>query len=561
MVESMAGERLFGVGVSAGRAAGPVVRVVGAQPEPASTPAPPDPGTEAARIEPAMAAVAEALRNRASRARGDAREVLETTAAMAADPALRKQAERAVLDGALPAARAVYEAANGFSATLAAAGGYLAERVRDVQDVRDRIVAELLGVAAPGVPELTRPAVLVARDLAPADTAGLDPSTVLALVTEEGGPTSHTAILARSLGIPAVVACRGILDRGELAGVVVDGDTGTVDIPGGAVEVVTVRDTGAAPIVWSGRAATRDGHPVKILANVGSVADAEAAAASGAGGVGLFRTEFCYLSAAEEPTVSAQRAEYAAILTAFHGKPVVVRTLDAGADKPLPFLADSTAGANPVTEPNPALGVRGLRLSRTRVDVLDRQLDAIAGAAEDTGVEIRVMAPMVSTAEEARWFTERAHAAGLPSAGVMIEVPAAALTASEIFAATDFVSLGTNDLAQYLFAADRMSGALATLNDPWQPALLRLIGEVGAAASSSGKPLGVCGEAAADPALACVLIGLGVDSISMSPSALARVGDAVTATSFERCQTAARAVRTARDPAAARMAARAVLRR
>ena len=540
---------LNGVGVSPGRAAGPAVRVADPLPEPASGPAPTDLAAEAGRIGPAAKEVALRLEHAATAVTGDARAVLETTAAMAADPALVSSAEQLVTSRGLPATRAVFEAAGTFAAALAAAGGYLAERVRDIEDVANRLIAELSGVAPPGVPELAGPSVLYARDLAPADTAGLDPSKVLALVTEEGGPTSHTAILARALRIPAVVACRGILDA-DPAGLIVDGDTGTVET---AAATVTVHAADvSAQSDWNGVGSLADGYRVKVLANVGKPADAEAGAAAGAEGVGLFRTEFCYLSATTEPTEAEQRAAYTAVLTPFAGKPVVVRTLDAGADKPLAFLDQEP-------EPNPALGVRGLRVARDRVSLLDRQLAAIAGAATDSGADVSVMAPMVATAEEAEWFVGRARAAGIARAGVMIEVPAAALTAKEVFEVTDFVSLGTNDLAQYVFAADRQVGAVAALNDPWQPALLRLIAMVGEAALAADKPAGVCGEAAADPALACVLVGLGVSSLSMNAPAIGRVGATLAGVSLDDCQTLARAALLAASPAAAKAAVRAML--
>lgn len=540
---------LQGVGVSPGQAAGPAVRVAEPLPEPATGPAPADPAAEAGRIGPAAKQVARRLEEAAATVAGEARAVLETTAAMAADPALVSQAEQLVTGRGLPATRAVFEAAGTFAAALAAAGGYLAERVRDIEDVANRLIAELSGVTPPGVPELAGPSVLFARDLAPADTAGLDPTKVLALVTEEGGPTSHTAILARALRIPAVVACRGILDA-DPAGLVVDGDTGTVEVTTGTVTVRAAVDTG--PTDWNGVGTTADGYRVKILANVGSPDDAKAGAEAGAEGVGLFRTEFCYLSATTEPTEADQRAAYAAVLTPFAGKPVVVRTLDAGADKPLSFL-------NPEPEPNPALGVRGLRVARDRVGLLDRQLAAIAGAAVDSGAEVSVMAPMVATAAEAEWFVARARAAGIQRAGVMIEIPAAALTAREVFEVTDFVSLGTNDLAQYVFAADRQVGAVAALNDPWQPALLRLIAMVGEASLAAGKPAGVCGEAAADPALACVLVGLGMASLSMNAPAISRVGAALATVTLDDCQAVAGTVIATGTAAAAKEAARSAL--
>jgi phosphoenolpyruvate-protein phosphotransferase (PTS system enzyme I) len=541
----MSRARLSGVPVSPGRASGPVVRVAEPLGEPPSTPRPDDLQVEAARIAPATQAVAARLEELAGKASGEASTILLTTAAMAGDPALISEAERLVIAKGLPAPRAVYESAGGFAKTLAAAGGYLAERVRDIEDVRDRVVAELLGVAPPGVPELSSPSVLVARDLAPADTAGLDRDRVLALVTEEGGPTSHTAILARALGIPAVVAVRGLL-AAEAEALLVDGDTGEVELADPDAPVLAAVATG--PAEWNGVGATVDGHQVKVLGNVGSPEDARAAAEAGAEGVGLFRTEFCYLDAEAEPSVAQQRAAYAAVLAPFTGKPVIVRTLDAGADKPLAFLA-------PEAEPNPALGVRGVRVAFDRPDVLERQLEAIAGAAEDSGAEVSVMAPMVATAAEAAWFAERVRSAGIARAGVMIEVPAAALSAREILEVVDFVSVGTNDLAQYTFAADRQLGAVAALNDPWQPALLRLIKLVGEAAGATGKPAGVCGEAAADPLLARVLTGLGVTSLSMNAAAVRGVGAGLAAVTLAQCEAAATDALAAADPPAARAGA------
>ncbi|WP_432849010.1 phosphoenolpyruvate--protein phosphotransferase [Amycolatopsis sp. CA-161197] len=543
--QSATGMTLSGVAVSPGRASGPVVRVAEPLGEPASTPAPADAAVEAARIEPAAQAVAARLEAQAESATGEAATILITTAAMAADPALATQARQLVTAQNLPAARAVYQAAEGFAEALAAAGGYMAERVRDVRDVRDRLVAELLGVAPPGVPELAAPSVLVARDLAPADTAGLDPAKVLALVTEEGGPTSHTAILARALGIPAVVAVRGILDFGAEA-LAVDGDTGLVQPADPNAPVVAAVAQG--PAEWNGTGATADGHVVKVYGNVGSPADAQAAADAGAEGVGLFRTEFSFLDAPAEPSVDEQRKAYAAVLAPFRGKPVIVRTLDAGADKPLAFL-------NPDDEPNPALGVRGLRVAFDRPDVLDRQLEAIAGAAQDSGAIVSVMAPMVATAEEAAWFAERVRAAGIERAGVMIEIPAAALSAREILDVVDFVSVGTNDLAQYTFAADRQLGAVAKLNDPWQPALLRLLKLIGDAAKATGKPAGVCGEAAADPRLAVVLAGLGLTSLSMNAAAVRAVGASLATVTLAEAEVKATNALASADPVAARAAA------
>jgi phosphoenolpyruvate-protein phosphotransferase (PTS system enzyme I) len=230
----------------------------------------------------------------------------------------------------------------------------------------------------------------------------------------------------------------------------------------------------------------------------------------------LFRTEFLFLSASQAPTVEQQRESYTQLLEAFPGKKVVVRVLDAGADKPLPFLNDAH-------EENPALGLRGLRALRASEDILREQLTALAEADARTSADLWVMAPMVATVEETEYFVGIAREYGLKTAGVMIEVPSSALLADRVLAHADFASIGTNDLTQYTLAADRLLGSVASFQDPWHPAVLRLIREVGAAGRETGKPVGICGEAAADPLLAVVLVGLGATTLSMAPTALADV--------------------------------------
>lgn len=528
---------LHGHGVSPGSATGPVVRMADPLPEPASGPEPADRQVDLARIRPAMEIVAADLWARAGIAEGETKAVLEATAMMASDPGLSDLAETSVRDQGVPATRAVWDAANTFRDLLADAGGYLGARASDVEDVRNRIVGQLLGVPPPGIPSPGHPFILVAHDLAPADTATIDRTLVLAFVTAEGGPTSHTAILARSLGIPAVVSCPGILGVSDGTVVVLDGATGVVDTAPSeqAVQDALARAARAAARDrrWTGHGATADGREVKLLANVGEPAGAAAAASDGAEGVGLFRTEFLFLDRVDEPSVAEQRDAYADVFAAFPDRKVVVRTLDAGADKPLPFLDQGE-------EANPALGVRGLRIGIKAPEVLDRQLAAIAAAAERSSSDVWVMAPMVAVAAEAAFFVERARAAGLRTLGVMIEIPAAALAARQLLAAVDFVSIGTNDLCQYTLAADRMSGALASLNDPWQPALLQLVAMVGQCGEAMRKPVGVCGEAAADPALAPVLVGLGVTSLSMSARSIADVGAVLASVTIDECRALAR---------------------
>ena len=522
-----------GVGVSPGRAAGLVAQFVGSieAPDPDGWLAD-DADTEAAAaaVEQHAALVAQSLSTAAATATGPSRELLETTAQMASDPTLIEAAQTAVRDRRRPPALAVWQAADAVADQLLSLGGYMAERARDVRDVRDRIVASLLDLPLPGIPQREEPFVLVAVDLAPADTALLDPAKVRAIVTAQGGPTSHTAILARSLGIPAIVGARDAmekLDEGLL--VLVDGAAGSVVTQPNAEQVAAAEELTAQVRTFSGTGRTSDGRRIHLLANVGEPEGAAQAAAAGAEGVGLFRTEFCFLDRAEEPSIAEQVEQYRTVLAAFPGKKVVVRTLDAGADKPMPFLTDTA-------EPNPALGVRGLRTSWRNPTILDNQLAAIAQAAAAESADVWVMAPMVATVSETEEFVAACTKHGLQTAGVMIEVPSAALIAGPILARAAFASIGTNDLTQYTMAADRLLGSLALLSDSFQPAVLRLIQEACLGGDQQGRPVGVCGEAAADPAAAVVLVGLGVSSLSMSPRALADVDAVLSRTSLERCQ-------------------------
>jgi phosphotransferase system enzyme I (PtsI) len=549
---------LNGIGVCPGIAVGPIVRMPDPVPEPSAGPSQvADANAERSRISPAMEAVAAELRARAEKAKAETRAVLEATSYMAVDPGMMDLAISGVVERHLSAARAVYEAANTFRDMLAAAGGYIGARVADIEDVRDRIVAAVLGVPMPGIPDPGHPFILVARDLAPADTATVDPEKVLGFVTTEGGPTSHTAILARTLGVPAVVAASGALSVAEGTTVVLDGGAGTVDIAPNDAAVQDAEKRMAArrgaKRVWSGEGATSDGRRILLLANVGDPKSAQAGAAAGAEGVGLFRTEFLFLDSAKEPTVAEQEEAYAGVFAAFpDGKKVVVRTLDAGADKPLAFLDQGE-------EPNPALGVRGVRVAFEESGILDRQLQAISRAAERSSSDVWVMAPMIALASEAEWFSAKVREHGLKTPGVMVEVPAAALNAEQILGVTEFASIGTNDLAQYTLAADRMAGPLAALNDPWQPALLKLVGFTGAAGEKRGKTVGVCGEAASDPVLAMVLVGLGVTSLSMSSRALADVGELLRTVSYDDCKRLAQVALDAGEAQAAKAAVRAEL--
>jgi len=541
---------LRGVGIGSGVSQGPVVRMAEPLPAPENARSAVGADQERTRVRDAITAVASELTTRAEAAGGAAQEVLEAQAMIAEDPSLQDEIDARIDDGAT-AEWAVHDAFAGFKATLEAVGGYLGERAADLDDIAQRVLARLRGVSAPGVPDPGHPFVLVARDLAPADTALLKLDQVLALITSDGGPTSHTAILAREKGIVAVVgvAQAGVLTDGET--VIVDAAAGAVttepsaDELGRAAERASARRSAEALPPTPG--ALADGTPIALLANLGKPADAADAVSRGAEGVGLFRTEFLFLSAAQAPTVAQQRESYRELLAAFEGKKVVVRLLDAGADKPLAFLNDAH-------EENPALGLRGLRALRASEDILREQLTALAEADAETGADLWVMAPMVTTVEETAYFTTLAREYGLKTAGVMVEVPASALLADRVLAHADFASIGTNDLTQYTMAADRMLGSVAGFQDPWHPAVLRLVGEVGAAGARAAKPVGICGEAAADPLLAVVLVGLGATSLSMAPAALADVRLALSERTLDDARRLAEIALAADDAAGARAA-------
>ena len=508
-----------GVGIGRATTVGPVLRMPEPLADPVDSPSEREPAEELARATAALAATAAQLRERGEKAGGTAAEVLDALAMMAEDPALAADVKHRTDDGAT-AEYAIYAAMATFRDMLVGMGGYLGERAGDLDDVARRAIAHVSGMPAPGVPDSATPFVLVARDLAPADTATLDLDLVLALVTTDGGPTSHTAILAREKGITAIV---GAADAARLSDgdmVLVDAENGTVELDPAqeridlALQRTATLEAIRAQSTGPGRLA--DGHAVPLLANIGSVDSAREAVARGAEGVGLFRTEVLFLGAEHAPSVAQQQQTYAEVFSHFSGQKIVVRVLDAGADKPLAFLTGSG-------EENPALGRRGLRALAAHEHVLRDQLTALAQAAAESDAQVQVMAPMVSTADEARYFCELAHELGIEVAGVMVEVPSCAILADHVAPRVDFMSIGTNDLTQYVFAADRLLGTVANLQNPWHPAVLRLIETVGSAGREHDVPVGICGEAAADPLLAVVLVGLGATSLSMSSSAIADV--------------------------------------
>jgi phosphotransferase system enzyme I (PtsI) len=333
----------------------------------------------------------------------------------------------------------------------------------------------------------------------------------------------------------------------------VDGAMGTVNVIA-FDEVARVQDASnasrqaAAAVTGPGR--TSDGHPVKLLLNIGSARDLEGTADDdGFEGVGLVRSEFLYLGRTEAPSAQEQEDAYGDVFAAARGAKVVLRTLDAGADKPLPFL-------HLAEEENPALGLRGVRVARLRPDVLAEQLAAVARAAKAADADAWVMAPMVSTVSEAAAFADQVHGLGLPKAGVMVEVPAAALQAERLLEVVDFLSIGTNDLSQYTMASDRRNGDLADRLDPWQPALLSLIAMCARAGTAAQKPVSICGESASDPLLALVFVGMGVTSLSMSRACVPAVRAALLRSSLAECVELAALVLAQSDPQTARDAVR-----
>jgi phosphotransferase system enzyme I (PtsI) len=544
---------LKGIGVSPGVAVGPVRKVI----KEVSNDAIPATPRE---IFEALTKVGEDLEHAAANIELDvAKEVLSAQSMIAQDPAL-VEAIGARLDQDIkyPDTRAdIVAAFAGFKDALLAIGGYFAERAADLDEICNRLLAKLSGTESEGL-VLTSPTIIVAEDLTPSDTAALNLKFALALVVEKGGPTSHTAIVARGLGIPAIVGCAGVMELIDGLQIMADGRTGEVLLSPseGVIQEREIREAAlrarAASVTGPGRLS--DGTPVKLLGNCGDGEGSVAAAAAGAEGIGLFRTELLFLDSITEPTVEQQIQMYRTVFTPMSGKRVVVRTLDSGSDKPVPYI-------NAIDEENPALGVRGWRLTRTSDGVLNRQLEAIAAAARDIDIDLWVMAPMINTPAEAADFAKRARALGIKQVGVMVETPAAAIHADKVLAEVDFGSFGTNDLTQYVMASDRLDSRLSDMTSTWHPAVLRVIQIAAQAAGNLVKPIGVCGEAAANPYLAAVLLGLGVNSLSMAPSAISEVRGFLATIDLATCQHAAQRAIAAISAEEAEAHAREILER
>ncbi len=496
-------------------------------------------------------AIVEQRRAVATKAGEDEARIFDAHLLFLRDEALLGPARAAIRDEGRSAARAWRDAVESMAATWAALEDeYMRARAVDLQSVGDQVLARILGADVPE-PRLKAAGILVAADLTPADTARLDPAVAHGIATARGGPTSHAAVIARALGIPAVVgAGPRLLALEEGSTIAIDGAAGEVLIdPAPAVvadfereararseRLAALRERASEPVV------TVDGVAVEVAANVGRPEEVAPAVEAGADGIGLFRTEFLFMERSEVPDEHEQEAAYRAAAEALDGRPLLVRTLDAGADKPIAGLPRSP-------EPNPFLGVRGIRLGLEHPELLEAQLRAVCRVALDH--PMRIMFPMVATTDElaaARAAFERARAhveaerpepeaaARRIEVGIMVEVPSGALMSATLAADCDFFSIGTNDLTQYAMAADRGNEHVAGLNDPLHPAVLRLIATTVEGAETRNRWVGVCGEVAGDELAAPLLLGLGVRELSMAAPAIAAVKEAVRSTSVEEAR-------------------------
>ncbi|WP_414513833.1 phosphoenolpyruvate--protein phosphotransferase [Nostoc sp. PCC 9305] len=456
------------------------------------------------------------------------------------DPVLLSAAHQRILDNHINAEAAwqavVDEVATSYRALE---DSYLQERVDDVVDVGRRVLRLLAGNAAANL-HLESPAILVATDLTPSDTAGLDPTKVLGICTTSGSATSHSAIIARTLGIPAVLGVDAqVLHLADGTLMALDGESGRawVEPESDILDLLAAKQEAWQTAQQEARATahqpaiTRDGRQVSVFANIGSINDVQVAVASGAEGVGLLRTEFLYLDRTSAPTEEEQLLVYQAIAQVLDNRPLIIRTLDVGGDKPLPYIKVG------FPEANPFLGWRGIRFCLDRPELFKTQLRAILRAS--VGHQIKIMLPMIATVTEVRAakvilgeVQAELNQAGIAfdaamKVGIMVEVPSAVAIADRLAAEVDFFSIGTNDLSQYVMASDRTNPRVANLVDALHPAILRMVQQTIQAAHTAGISVGLCGELAADTLATPILLGLGLDELSVNPQSIPGVKQAI----------------------------------
>ena len=450
------------------------------------------------------------------------------------DPELIGQVKDSITSNKVNAESALKEVTDMFISIFAGMedNPYMQERAADIRDVSKRVLAHLLGVKIPSPATIKDEVIIVAGDLTPSDTAQLNRQYVKAFVTDIGGRTSHSAIMARSLEIPAIVGTKevtSIAKDGDI--IIVDGLSGDVFLNPSEEVVAEYRAKAEAfaaqQAEWEklkdSKTYTKDGHQVELAANIGTPKDLEGVVNNGAEGVGLYRTEFLYMDSHEMPTEEDQFEAYKAVLEGMNGKPVVVRTMDIGGDKELPYL--------PLPhEMNPFLGYRAIRISLNEPEMFRTQLRALLRAS--VYGKLRIMFPMIATLndfrgakalleeEKAKLIAEGVAVSDDIQVGIMIEIPAAAVLAHQFAKEVDFFSIGTNDLIQYTMAADRMNERVSYLYQPYNPSILTLIKHVIDSAHKEGKWAGMCGEMAGDQTAVPLLVGLGLDEFSMSASSV-----------------------------------------
>ena len=477
---------------------------------------------EKAALQAGVANVARELELMSSKAEPTNAEILQAMSMMISDPELFSAASAHIEQG-WTAATALFLAVEEFAELL---GGdpHLEERAADLKDLASRVSAELNGNGIGLEVPLSGKVVLVGEEFFPTDVAQFG-KAVVGVVTTKGGPTSHTAIILRSMGIPAVFGC-------SKAAVLVDGQRVLVDPAGDRVVV----DADMASATQSINLIAKSFEPIiPVRANIGSLADSVRAAATAAEGVGLLRTELLYLSQQNAPSIAEQTKSYTEIFAAAPEGPVVVRTIDVSTDKPVPFL---------LVDPSDAL-VPGYSLLRDNLEFVSGQLESIESARVASGRDIWVMAPMIASTAEALEFAELARSHGEYQVGVMVEIPELATSVAALQGSVDFISVGTNDLSQFLFETNRLAPLSPALLSPWQPKLIHLLNQIANDAIAAGIRTGVCGESASDPVFAIVLAGLGFDSVSASMSQVGAVRTALSSVSIEQARAIAKVALTA----------------